>query len=1202
MRRIISLLLCALIIIGSFALSSNYFKTSAEVYDNILSYEITDGEVTINSCDNGISGTVVIPSSIDGYPVTCIGDGAFNDCKNISGVKIPDGVKTIKGFAFDGCYSLTDIIIPDSITSITSYAFYDTGYYRNPDNWKNDVLYIGHHLIKARESISGNYVIEPGTVSISDLAFWKCTELTAVTIPGSVVAIPYDAFSDCSKLISVSIANGVKSIEDYSFSGCEKLTAVTIPDSVKTIGSSAFCECTSLASVVFGNGLESIGESAFWGCKKLESITIPGNVKSLGMTCFWECSNLATITIEKGVSKIGGKAFYLCTDLSSINLPDSLIEIGTNAFLNTGYYNNSSNWENDSLYIGKHLIKVKETVSGMYAIKDGTVSIGCSAFFGNRELTSILIPDSVNSIGGDAFEGCSGLTSFDLPKNVKSIGDSTFNGCSGLTEITIPDGITHIGVQAFSWCRGVTSIKIPKSVIEIDDWAFSGCNDLTNITVDSGNPVYQSQNNCLIDTENKVLIQGCNNSVIPDNGSVTVIGNSAFADCDGLSNITIPNTIVEISDYAFKGCSGLTVIEIPNSVKNIGAYAFWDCSDLQQITIPDSVIKIGMEPLLDTAFEKTDSNWDNGILYCGHHLITSKEDISGNINIKSGTICIADASFANRSNLIGVNIPGTVVYIGNSAFYYCTKFSSILIPESVEYIGYKAFEGCLEITEVEIPKKITHIYYGTFEKMDGLKTVYIPKGVEIIDEDAFSDCEALTDVYYEGAKIDRKNISIGFYGSGYIKAANWHYNYGSDNIYKLGEETYSFRNFSDKHSGGHCHGMSVTSAGYYLGELDFSLLGLKSSNDVFSLTNNDSVKEAICYFQHIQGNYSCDAIVAGSITYLNTYRNWNKNQLQCWNETVNYVKSGKYDNRGVLQIQIWRKNGLFMDKGHGVNFLYYKKVNGQDRLYAYDNNFPNTEVYFYLDSDNKIREAPNSTMASIETICLIDLNKYFELANDYSSYKYIYADAEQVEIEGVSGYPLAGEDSAIMMYEIPAGIKQLKITPLVDNASVEYAENIYEFGEVEKGTYAILTLPTRFDDEGTALPGEIKFETNNNPTASAKLIVPANAEVEYAATVTVKAKATDVPEGYYVALYDGKTQLKKGSNTEVSYTFPGEFKETKNITVKIIDDNENVQKDADGKELTGNVEIKAKSGFFAKLIAFFKRLFRALPNVTVEPK
>ena len=123
-----------------------------------------------------------------------------------------------------------------------------------------------------------------------------------------------------------------------------------------------------------------------------------------------------------------------------------------------------------------------------------------------------------------------------------------------------------------------------------------------------------------------------------------------------------------------------------------------------------------------------------------------------------------------------------------------------------------------------------------------------------------------------------------------------------------------------------------------------------------------------------------------------------------------------------------------------------------------------------------------------------------------------------------------------------------------------------------------------------------------NPTALSKLFVPSNTEVKYASTVTVKAKATDVPEGYYVALYDGKTLLKKGSNNEVSYTFPNEFTSTKNLTVKIIDNEENVQKDGNGNDLSASFEVKAKSGFFAKLIAFFKRLFKTLPKVTIEPK
>ena len=126
--------------------------------------------------------------------------------------------------------------------------------------------------------------------------------------------------------------------------------------------------------------------------------------------------------------------------------------------------------------------------------------------------------------------------------------------------------------------------------------------------------------------------------------------------------------------------------------------------------------------------------------------------------------------------------------------------------------------------------------------------------------------------------------------------------------------------------------------------------------------------------------------------------------------------------------------------------------------------------------------------------------------------------------------------------------------------------------------------------------------------SNAQLKVPSDTEVAYAAWVIVKAKATGVPEGYYVALYDGETLLEKGSNTEVSYEFPGEFKTTKKITAKIIDDNGDVQKDSDGNDLTATFEVKARSGFFARLIALFMRMLRSYPGlfrfkpVIVEPK
>ena len=294
--------------------------------------------------------------------------------------------------------------------------------------------------------------------------------------------------------------------------------------------------------------------------------------------------------------------------------------------------NLEARWKENDVFIFKIngsscvISGVRDQSATEYIIPDYVTEIGNYAFENCSSLTSITIPDSVTSIGYSAFRICSGLTSIvvaegnkvyhsfknclietqrktlilgcrnseiPLDGSVTSIGNSAFFGCSSMTSITIPDSVTSIGDYAFFGCRNLTSITIPDSVTSIGYSAFRICSGLTSIVVAEGNKVYHSFKNCLIETQRKTLILGCNNSEIPLDGSVTSIGDYAFTGCSSLTSITIPDGVTSIGDYAFSGCSGLTSITIPDGVTSIGDYAFSGCSGLTSITIGNGITSIG---------------------------------------------------------------------------------------------------------------------------------------------------------------------------------------------------------------------------------------------------------------------------------------------------------------------------------------------------------------------------------------------------------------------------------------------------------------------------------------------------------------------------------------------------------------------------------------------------------------------------------
>ena len=218
--------------------------------------------------------------------------------------------------------------------------------------------------------------------------------------------------------------------------------------------------------------------------------------------------------------------------------------------------------------------------------------IGRYAFDSCSDITSVVIPSGVTYIDYGAFDICSSLTEITIPDSVTYIGGYTFGWCESLTSVTIPERVKTIGGGAFLGCESLKSIYIPSEVTDIGEYPFGSCPKLEEITVDKDNTVYHSKNNCLINTETKQLIAGCKNSVIPTDGSVEVIAESAF-EGSPITTITIPTTVKYIDTYAFAGCMNLTSLTIPDSVEYLGEGIFCECTGLTSITIPEGVKSIG---------------------------------------------------------------------------------------------------------------------------------------------------------------------------------------------------------------------------------------------------------------------------------------------------------------------------------------------------------------------------------------------------------------------------------------------------------------------------------------------------------------------------------------------------------------------------------------------------------------------------------
>ena len=218
-----------------------------------------------------------------------------------------------------------------------------------------------------------------------------------------------------------------------------------------------------------------------------------------------------------------------------------------------------------------------------------------------------------------------------------------FFGQSKIKNVIIKNGVTSIGNSAFEICGKLTSIEIPNSVTSIGHNAFYGCYFTSENFVNNSNVEIDGYSRpTIVDTDDKGFCIKSN--MLVKMRPVYAIG-----------EVTIPNSITSIGWSAFYNCRNLTSVTIPNSIESIGDNAFNGCSKLKKIEIPDSVTYIGSKAFDGTAFYNTVKNWEDGVLYCGNHLISAKSDVT-KITVKASTVSIAAGALNNCKSLKKINV------------------------------------------------------------------------------------------------------------------------------------------------------------------------------------------------------------------------------------------------------------------------------------------------------------------------------------------------------------------------------------------------------------------------------------------------------------------------------------------------------------------------------------------------------------------
>lgn len=478
-------------------------KTQAFFYSDPWVYALReDGTAEIVRCDQPETvGNLTVPETLNGIPVTAIGDKAFSQCYYLTDVTLPEGITHIGDFAFEDCTDIETLTIPATVTSMGCNPFIGTTIHLQLAGSNTALEQQGAFLLdretkrliccqsspEGTEEAPATLAIPTGTREIGDYAFSR-SDAVQVVLPAGVQKIGQCAFQRCLSLQSVTLPAGLTDIGDHAFQRCSKLEEVNLPDSVTHLGRNPFAGSPVTLSLSASHpALElradvlierSTGKLLSFPCVGSEpAYEIPGDIREIGEFAFAYCKDLFTLTIPANV-EIAENAFYRNEAIEAVTLPEGLTVIRENTF-----------W-------------------------------GCI------NLKTVEIPGSVTEIGAFAFNCCQAMETLTFPKSLVRLGEGAFQGCLALREVTVPSAIGIIPARAFDACIRLERVEIQEGITQIAPYAFYDCEMLQAVT-------------------------------LPE--SLTRIDQYAFYRCAILETITIPAAVNRLGDEVFGMCPKLTV-------------------------------------------------------------------------------------------------------------------------------------------------------------------------------------------------------------------------------------------------------------------------------------------------------------------------------------------------------------------------------------------------------------------------------------------------------------------------------------------------------------------------------------------------------------------------------------------------------------------------------------------------------------------